>query len=171
MNQKFTSNDKHAQGRLAWCCLLLSDRNEVDGKKFGANNNHGYTCLMFDKDSSETGEDLSFLDCASWFRKQGWSFFMYETYSGKGNFRVVLPLKHAITCEAHELLTKWINKRISTEAGKKEVCLSGKRNQKGRLMIQSSMRQQNSTYLITHLKEQIIKHIDIKGTYLILVRN
>nr|WP_231862417.1 DEAD/DEAH box helicase family protein [Acetobacter pasteurianus] len=128
---KFTSNDKHAQGRLAWCCLLLSDRNEVDGKKFGANNNHGYTCLMFDKDSSETGEDLSFLDCASWFRKQGWSFFMYETYSGKGNFRVVLPLKHVITCEAHELLTKWINKRISTEAGKKGSVFKWKEKSKG----------------------------------------
>lgn len=112
----FTSDDKHTEDRLAWCALInteasLNPRTGLS-TKYGEANNAGYTCLMFDKDTSKTGEDISFTECAAWFKKQNWSFFMYETYSGTGNFRVVLPMTQVITCEAHELLTKWINKSI-----------------------------------------------------------
>ncbi|WP_148262791.1 hypothetical protein [Acetobacter tropicalis] len=108
---EFTSNDKATENRLLMPCLLFEE-NTGATTRFGGDNNEGYTCIMFDKDTSKSGRDLSFDECKEFFQKMNVSFFMYETYSGTGNFRVVLPIKHIITKEAYELITKDINHKL-----------------------------------------------------------
>ncbi|BAK83853.1 hypothetical protein [Komagataeibacter medellinensis] len=114
--ENFTSYDKKTPNRLIWPALV--DTNPLDsGTRFGKNNVLFSSFIMLDKDEGYPGHDMTMDDFRQTFPEI--KMCMYQTYSGPGNFRVVIPLERPVTGEAWEVLTREIS-RIMYEKGFKD---------------------------------------------------
>ncbi|WP_415629267.1 hypothetical protein [Novacetimonas hansenii] len=103
---QFTSNDKHTVNRLLWPAVVDTDPMGEGGTRFGKNNVIASCFLMLDKDEGHLQHDMTADDFRMLFPDT--KMAIYQTYSGAGNYRVVIPLTQPITGEAFEILCRSI---------------------------------------------------------------